>query len=217
MSVTFVAQTLHRDPFHVGTSAVCDRPAGVVANDLLLALAYSFTDATVTPPAGWGLLTTQSCTGLGIEVYNHVYYKIAGSSEPGTYTFSVPTNHDPFGLPWVRISAWRGCSQSEPIFTIASEDLPADDDLSWSSLTSTVDGSMLICMASSDATLIWNAQAGWIVFDHDELLAYKALPTAGATGAQTHSHGPAQENGKVGVMLVLESIEAGYRYDCNAI
>ena len=71
--------------------AIVDRPAGVDNGDLLItAIAFNDHSAglTVTPPSGWtarGIL--RSSTG-GTQTIA-LYTKVAGASEPGSYTFSV--------------------------------------------------------------------------------------------------------------------------------
>jgi hypothetical protein len=66
-------------------------PSGTVAGDLLIALCNTITNsasyASMTPPAGWStLLNVQTANG-GHTLNSYVFYKVAGGSEPGSYTF----------------------------------------------------------------------------------------------------------------------------------
>lgn len=206
MPVTFVEQTL---AVISGNSATCTLSPSV-AGDFLLAHVYTYSDPTATPPNDdWELLTTQSFTGDVFEIYIHVYYKIAGTGET-SHTFSCDNS-----VINMRLSSWRGCSQVET-FNVASEDYPSDNDLSWPSLTSTLPDSMLVCVASVGSNVDWNTQAGWTVLTFEELLAYKALPTPGVTGVQTHSH-TSSSAGHAGVMLILATVVAGFRHYCESV
>jgi hypothetical protein len=64
------------------------KPSGVAPGDLLLAYCQNAYTAgpSCTPPAGWSLKTT--AIPDGIDNYKaYLFWKIAGASEPGSYTF----------------------------------------------------------------------------------------------------------------------------------
>ena len=65
------------------TDIIIDKPAGTQQGDLLLAFTGS-TGSDIVPPAGWTELGFDSNSGIRGEVH----YKIAGASEPSTYTFT---------------------------------------------------------------------------------------------------------------------------------
>ncbi len=61
------------------------------AGDLLVALqATANAPGAVTPPSGWALLDRTSFAGGGCDL--EVYYKVAGASEPASYTFNNGAN-----------------------------------------------------------------------------------------------------------------------------
>ena len=69
-------------------TAPVNRPSGVVANDLLVVgLTFDKGSAEIiSPPAGWTLIRrTNNSTDNGIATY----YKVAGVSEPSSYTFTL--------------------------------------------------------------------------------------------------------------------------------
>ena len=79
MSVTSLVQTTE------STSMVITKPAGTVLNDLLIATVSTQNDTTISPPAGWtqlGQLTEQNDVTMGF------WYRVAGGSEPASYTFT---------------------------------------------------------------------------------------------------------------------------------
>jgi len=79
-----------------GTSIVVDTPAGTQQNDLMFMVLGFTGGGSPTTPAGW---TQHSSNGAGGEA-QYSYRRIAGASEPATYTvnFSAATT----------IAAWEG-------------------------------------------------------------------------------------------------------------
>jgi hypothetical protein len=67
------------------------KPSGTVAGDLMvLSIAARSSAATITPPAGWSLLLTNTETTTTTSKLS-TYYKIAGVSEPASYNWSSGT------------------------------------------------------------------------------------------------------------------------------
>ena len=94
-----------------GTSVSPAAPTGIVAGDVLVACVTQ-NNQTVTKPSGWVLLDGLNASGTTGNVWaSAVYYKICGSSEPSTYTWSIPA-----AAPFVvSIDAWRGVDTTNPI------------------------------------------------------------------------------------------------------
>lgn len=68
------------------TSITVDTPAGVVLGDAMLAfLVIGGSAATITPPAGWTLITRMN---NGSDVSLVSYWLIAGASPPATYSWT---------------------------------------------------------------------------------------------------------------------------------
>lgn len=58
----------------------CNKPAGTAQNDIMFALVFCYTGGSITSsPAGWTLLAS---SGM-----HYLYYKVAGASEPASYTW----------------------------------------------------------------------------------------------------------------------------------
>lgn len=94
-------------PFVAATSATVDggrnltlgRPTGTSANDALLAFVSinggsASGSPSVTPPAGW---TQVHLTRSGYSTLQ-TFTRTAGSSEPASYTFTLPANDDMVGV-----------------------------------------------------------------------------------------------------------------------
>ncbi|MDO8540474.1 MAG: choice-of-anchor D domain-containing protein [Opitutaceae bacterium] len=69
------------------TSLLINKPTGVVSGDFMLAGVSVGSTATITPPSGWTLVRSIS-DGLKMSVYR----KLAGASEPSSYTWSISTS-----------------------------------------------------------------------------------------------------------------------------
>lgn len=69
-----------------GTTFVESKPTGVVSGDLLIAYTMGImaTPGTVSAESGW----TQILQTSGLTQHQSVWWKVAGSSEPSTYTFT---------------------------------------------------------------------------------------------------------------------------------
>ena len=73
-----------------GTSVTINRPSGTVEGNLLVASVVTNNIETISPPTGWGLINQGQCAGN--ECTLGVWFKVAGASEPFSYTFSWAGN-----------------------------------------------------------------------------------------------------------------------------
>ncbi len=125
------------------TSIAVPKPAGTVSGDFLLADISERGTPTITPPSGWTLLNS---TASGTTVTDAVYYKVAGSSEPASYTFSFSTATSATGA----IMGYVGVDTTNPIDTsgvvtdtnVTSHTAPA--------VTTTSPDDMLLVILASD-------------------------------------------------------------------
>ena len=85
------------------TSAAVNKPTGVVSGDVLIVFITwdggSLGGLTITPPSGWTQITTAASTNY---VATRAYYKVAGGSEPSSYTWTQSTTDEA----WVSCTAW---------------------------------------------------------------------------------------------------------------
>lgn len=97
-------------------------PAGVAAGDLLIACFIEYEDAagTINLPSGWTAITgTLRAADSPGSLYCRAAYKIAGASEPSSYTFSSTGAED---YPNAVIAAYTGADTSDPIGAVAAND-----------------------------------------------------------------------------------------------
>lgn len=98
MAIAFVAD----GGYNSGTTSVAlTVPAGVSANDSMWAgvTAKSKTSGgnTVTAPSGWNAVTHTGDVSDSSSFFNNlfIFFKIASSSEPASYTFTMPASTSP--------------------------------------------------------------------------------------------------------------------------
>ena len=72
-------------------SLTINKPTGVASGDVMIANLVEVNSLTApTAPAGWTSIDGRSLAG-GTNRYARIFYKVAGGSEPTSYTFTVPT------------------------------------------------------------------------------------------------------------------------------
>ena len=91
------------------TTVSLPAPTGRTAGDVLVASFTADKNPTATVPAGWTAITNGLNIGSGARVF--AYYRVAGSSDPATYTWTLST-----AVKWGGgISAYTGVNTSTPL------------------------------------------------------------------------------------------------------
>lgn len=99
-----------------GSSIVIGKPAGVASNHVLVAhvSARGGTALTITAPSGWSLLDRRNS---GTSLAQAIYVKVAGDSEPSTYTWSFNGSTRAAG----GIIAYSGVDTTTPVEAVAGQ------------------------------------------------------------------------------------------------
>jgi hypothetical protein len=105
-SVTFRASAFAANA--TVNNLVIPKPAAVQAGDVMVAVVDVKVNPTVTAPAGWTLVSTNS---NGSELTQKIYTHVAGGAEPTTYRWSFNENRAATG----GILAYSGVSTSSPV------------------------------------------------------------------------------------------------------
>ena len=140
MSVTSLVQTT------ASTSMVITKPAGTVLNDLLIATVSTQNDTTISPPAGWtqlGQLTEQNDVTMG------VWYRVAGGSEPASYTFTWDSSRESNGA----ILRYDGADPVAPIDVSAITSNETSSPLA-PSVTTTVSNAVVLRLFGSEGEVL---------------------------------------------------------------
>lgn len=171
------------------TAVTASKPAGTASGDLMIAAVGYRGTAGVTAPSGWTMVRARSSANNGAHL--EMYRRIAGSSEPTSYTFSSPTTQEKI----VGITAYTGASATTPLAASSGNTGVSGTDPTCLSVTASAPNSVLLWTAAafnpaagillpSDFTRRWggfvNGTYGFEMAGADKLLA-----GAGPSGAQS--------------------------------
>lgn len=169
-------------------SAAINKPAGTIANDLLIVgITYEKgSSEVITPPVGWLLIIkNDNSTDAGLAAY----YKVAGGSEPASYTFTLANG-----------SKWSiGCSRISNVNTTipigaSGGNTGNNTSVTAPSITTTANNSMVLCYHTNKKASTYTPD-GTTTERYDapnsadgsasNMLATFVQATAGATGNKT--------------------------------
>lgn len=129
MAIAFRAVSSEKSINNDTVPLVVDRPTGVQQGDFMLAYFTVLQDqTTITPPTGWTLVHNAADTTNNPHTQMYVWSRVAGPSEPTTYTFSWDVSSGAV----VGIVAYSGVDTTTPI---ATDEQAIDVDLTTSSTT----------------------------------------------------------------------------------
>ncbi|MCA1844502.1 MAG: hypothetical protein LC792_15190 [Actinobacteria bacterium] len=132
------------------TSISLSRPAGTTAGQVMVAQIVSNDDNPgFTAPAGWNLVSDRSILDA---VRQAVYVKVAGASEPSSYTWTLTDYRRVAG----GITTYSGVDTTSPIdATATGVNATASTSVTAPSVNTTVPGDVLVHLAAvnSDGTL----------------------------------------------------------------
>jgi hypothetical protein len=177
---------------HDGSRLSIAVPTGTVAGDVMIA-AISTTPSSVpiTAPAGWTLIqavTQATATSNRVSTY----YRVAGASEPASYSWTLNTTHTGAAG---GIVSYSGVNNTTPVDVSAGQATASSLNHSAPSITTTVANDMLVTVHEYASASSWTPPAGMaervdiasrsastsgITLEMNEL----SLGAAGATGAK---------------------------------
>lgn len=170
-----------------------NKPAGTIAGDVMVA-AIATTPSTIpiTPPAGWTLIQSRQQTANTTSVLTS-YYRVAGASEPTTYSWLLSSGH---GGAVGGILSFSGVDNLAPIDVSASAATPSSTSHVAPSVTTTAANDMLVTIHEYASGRSWTPPPGMtervdipsrinnnsgVTLEMNTLL----LGAAGATGSKT--------------------------------
>lgn len=126
------------------TNITLNTPSGVAAGDVLLAFMGNNGAATgMTAPTGWSVVnpTSVNTGGSGTDnVTAFCFYKVAGSSEPASYTFTSSSGDFLEGM----LIAYAGVDNTSPINASGAVTPAASTTATSGSITTTVANCMIV-------------------------------------------------------------------------
>ncbi len=199
------------------TTLTISKPAGVVAGDVMIVNIAKVGNNTTAPSLnGWTLIDGRSLGG-GIPRYGAVLYKVAGSSEPASYAFTL--GFGTYGAVGSILAFYNVDTSGATPFDVAPGTIlvsPNSQTQVTATTTTTVSSNAALIMfgmaAYSGPT--WNdgdwstASAGPLSELYDRQLgtasvgaAWATMATAGATGDGSATLSAAQRNGAILIAL----------------
>lgn len=188
-------------PTNLGTTEATstftfNKVSGVVENDLMICTLVNYsTTGTITVPSGWTPIGTQLTDATNSYIMQ-MAYKVAGASEPSTYTWS---NSGGGAFPAALTTAYRGVNTSTPIANndsssstggSSTRDFPAitaTNDKSVQLIVS-VGGGGVLTLPHGDFTTVYSYLSG------DYTVMLDRVVNAGSTGTTSISQTPTGEH-----------------------
>ncbi len=105
--------TIHTDSIKTSynansTNVTVDAPENLAEGDLILMFVSGRRQTSITPPTGFTLLRFEGDTSNNWRAFNAIYYKIATSSEPSDYSFTLSVSSYGKRVTAVRVSGHNG-------------------------------------------------------------------------------------------------------------
>ena len=173
-----------------GTSITVNAPAGLAAGDVMYAVVQSY-EKSLTAPSGWVQDVPENPIATGGSAnYLQTFYKVAGASEPSSYTWSQSSA----GLFSVSIADYEGVNNTTPLNVAGSASPQTTASPSFPSLTTTAAGcKILIGFAQyNTASVTFTPPSGYTQEvasawgdDAQTFIADATQSAAGATGTLT--------------------------------
>ena len=196
-------------------SITINRPAGTAAGHVMLAsVVLSDDDPAFTAPAGWTLVRQDSIKDI---LHQAVYVKVAGTTEPSSYTWTVPSARRMVG----GITSFDGIDVTHPIDAVNGQSNNASTAVTAPAVTTTVPDAVLVQLAAvgSNGGLTpapgmaeaWEAAAPGASTRKNTLgavasLSHAVQPTQGTTGSRTAAVSVAGRS--IGVLVALRPVPA---------
>jgi hypothetical protein len=117
-------------------SYTINKPSGTQTGDLMIASLGTVSSATVTPPAGWTVRYQGSYTSNGGPSLLCVMYRIAGASEPASWTGTY-SGGSSYGRNVTQCVAYRNVNAAAPFIDSAGNSLNGVNPITTGTVTNT--------------------------------------------------------------------------------
>jgi hypothetical protein len=171
-------------------SKAINKPTGTLEGDVMVTVVHTASDRTITPPSGWTHIHTSSVGDHQVAVYR----KVAGASEPGSYTWGISSSTT-FIL---HCLTYRGVDSSTPVDDEATAGSASTSSLNAPSVTTGRNRMVLVAAGFKNSTTVSTPSGttsrsyfegnGASTFASSRVCDF-AQESAGATGAKTFSFG----------------------------
>jgi predicted TIM-barrel enzyme len=186
------------------TSLTIGLPAGTSSGDVLLAHVIVRTAGNViTPPTGWNLVLRQDSSS---SISTASYVKVAGSTEPTSYTWSFGTSGQASG----GIASYIGVNTTTPVDVSHAQYNASTSNMDNSGVTTTTTNDMLVYAVGIIVQTSVNAPTGfveqWSISSNsstDSEMSQEIFASTGATGT-IHGTLNGGANSNITMLIALE-------------
>ncbi|HEY8844887.1 MAG TPA: hypothetical protein VIM23_13385, partial [Gaiellaceae bacterium] len=142
----------------VGSTLTISEPVGTTTGDVLFTVLDARVSSSmwITPPAGWTLIRRDSSAPGYSLLTQAVYYKVAGSSEPASYTWSLASPAAVAGA----VLDFKGLDQSAPIDSHSGAFSPQSRSILAPSVTTATPGDLVVGLFGLAGTKTISPPAG---------------------------------------------------------
>jgi putative Ig domain-containing protein len=120
------------------TTLTINRPSGLAAGDLMIAGFDVTGTPTITPPAGWTAVRTDT---NGTRMRQEIFYRVAGSSVPKSFSWRFSTRGSTAAI----ILAYRGAATTAPVIDASSGQVnPSSTSIGAPGVTTTSQDSVIV-------------------------------------------------------------------------
>lgn len=199
-------------------SMTATKPSGVVSGDLLitaLVTQATSTSLSIVTLSGWTLIR-QSAIGGANDKQHAVYYRIAGGSEPSTWTWTL--SNGGATTYWSNaVSRITGIDTTNPINISGIQANASSASVTAPSITTTVNDCLLLFTGADTNGRTYTAPTGMVekwedrvngTFDDSHSGAVETLTTAGATGTRAATLNAATIN--VGCLIAIAPVASPF-------
>lgn len=172
-----------------GTSLTINKPTGTANGDVMVAHVVVRTAGnTITPPSGWSLVLRKDSSG---SISTATYWKLAGSSEPSSYSWALGTSGEASG----GIASYTGVNTISPIDASNAQYNSGTSNVTNAGVTTFNANDMVVYAVGITTSTTVNVPSGftqeWTGTSSTSTtseMSDKLFATAGTTGAISGSH-----------------------------
>jgi len=188
-----------------------NKPTGTVQDDVMIGtIGVRPETVTITPPSGWTLVRRIDNANANANSLA-VYYKVAGASEPASYTWTISTNTGAAG----GIQTFSGVDTTNPIDVENGQTTASGLLHATPSVVTTVDNAMLVTSHTFSSATTWTPPTG-MTEGFDVLGGLQATEgnyvlqaTAGATGEKTATAAADADVGNAHILALTPAAASG--------
>jgi Polysaccharide lyase len=195
------------------TSLTVARPSGVAAGDTMVAALDIRVAASVSlvAPSGWTLIRRDSNTAGYAALTQALYYRVAGSSEPGSWTWTFGKSAAAAGA----VVSFSGVDTTSPVDAHSGVYVPRSKSITAPSVTTTTAGDAVVGFFGSSGNKrisppsgmiesydVTGSSGGVAATEEGSSMIFAA---AGATGNKTAVSQGSPPSSNIGQLLALRS------------